>query len=235
MTTSPQTFVALRDVYGVLGTMLLTPPTQLDEQFMTVSYWESFPHDIENEAVREGLGNLTGYLEKDDPALIEQAALEYTRLFIGPPSPMVPPWETLVKDAEGEVGYGKPAVEMHRLLSSAGLQVAKRRNQYPDHIGIELLYAAYLCDRIIAANDLDQLEIGSLELHSEDPLSSDLPTVAYEAREALAYLEAHPLSWIGEFRGRVEQAASEGYLAAVVKLSEGVLRKHEALLRELVE
>ena len=79
--------------------------------------------------------------------VLTDVCVEYTRLFVGPPSPAAAPWESFYVVEGNTVGFGEPTFQMQEALRAAGLQVSNENNQYADHMGIELLLLSELCQR----------------------------------------------------------------------------------------
>lgn len=125
---------------------------------------------------------------------ITSVSVEFTHLFIGPPSPAAAPWETFYRDEGVTSGFGRATIEMKQALREAGLEVANKNNQYADHIGMELLYIAALCSK-------------------EACLTS-------ENRE---FFSQHPASWIARLKKAIQNAAPEGYYHQIVGLAEALL------------
>lgn len=140
----------LQEVYAFLGNSLLSPMTQTSDVGIFAEFWEDFP-EFENEHFAAGRDKLIAYANKaaeiGQQKAIEQCAVEYTKLFIGPPTPAAPPWETMNKEGSATVGFGQATFEMKQLLRDIGFGVVNDNNQYEDHLGIELLYLSVLCDK----------------------------------------------------------------------------------------
>ena len=203
----------LAEVYSVLGNALLTVPTDPGLPYLAPAFWVSFPAALTNENILKGLNKVTRYLGAEASSCdesTERTALEYTRLFIGPPEPVAAPWESLNRGGEGSIGYGKPAFAMAKLLAEKGLEISNDNNQYPDHLGIELLLLTYLCEKQVSnAGEVTDAEV-------------------------LAFIEEHPLGWVAVLREKVEKAYPEGFYAGLLLLVEGTLRWHrDALVAEV--
>ncbi|MEF9876949.1 MAG: molecular chaperone TorD family protein [Gordonibacter sp.] len=199
----------LADVYAVLGNALLTVPSDPELPYLEPATWEGFPVELSNEDIAAGLEQIGRYLAAVQGLCDngrEKTSLEFTKLFVGPPSPAAAPWESLNRGGEDAVGYGKPALEMVRLLEGCGLEVSNENNQYPDHMGIELLFLSYLCAQQAA---------GAAEVANAD---------------VCAFMEDHPLGWVAALRGSVEEAYSDGFYAGLLLLVEGTLRWHRDAL-----
>ena len=136
---------------------------------------------------------------------VERCAVEYTRLFVGPPRPAAAPWETMHRAGGSAavggatVGFGQATFEMRALLREAGLEVKNENNQYEDHIGIELLYLSALCARAAEGEE------GAVE-------------------EVRAFAEDRLLAWLPFLRAAAEEAAPDGYLPLLLALADALLR-----------
>lgn len=201
----------LSEAYAFIGNSLLKPMTMTSTVGLDPAFWEAFP-SFDDEAVAEAVAACARYAEgavqraeagEDEP---QRAAVEYTKLFVGPPSPAAAPWETMYRGENVTVGFGQATFEMRELLRAAGLEVRNANNQYEDHMGIELLYLSELCRR---------------EATGES---------AAESADIAAFIEQHPLAWIEPFRDRVSEAAPNGYFAGLLLVAQRVLEHHARLL-----
>lgn len=190
--------------FAFLGNSLLAPMTQTGPMGLDPVFWRAFPAFgdggvAEAASLMEGTAiSLVGYADTLDGAMHAVSA-EYTRLFIGPPKPAAAPWETFYASPGATVGYGQPAVEMNRTLSSLGLEVGGAGNQYPDHMGIELLCLAEMHARARSG------EAGFAERAGE--FAADVPG-----------------RWADDFRRRVLEREPAGYYAALLSLVCALLR-----------
>ena len=201
----------LSEAYAFIGNSLLKPMTMTSPVGLDPAFWEAFP-SFDDEAVAEAVAACARYAEgavqraeagEDEP---QRAAVEYTKLFVGPPSPAAAPWETMYRGKDVTVGFGQATFEMRELLREAGLEVRNANNQYEDHMGIELLYLSELCRR---------------EATGEG---------ATESADIAAFIEQHPLAWIEPFLDRVSEAAPNGYFAGLLLVAQRVLEHHARLL-----
>lgn len=203
----------LSEVYGFAGNSLLKPMTQTATVGLDPAFWEAFPTfgSAEVEAAvaqcAEGAAHVVAEADERGADPAERCAVEYTRLFIGPPSPAAAPWETAYR-GNTTVGFGEATFQMRELLREAGLELRNDNNQYEDHMGIELLYLSTLCAR-------------TAEGQVEDAT----------AREVTAgFIDEHPLAWAEAFRLRIAEAAPGGYFDGLVALVRAVLVWHRGLL-----
>ena len=166
----------LSEAYAFVGNSLLKPMTMTSTIGLDPAFWEAFP--AFDGAVAQAVEVCACYAEEagrraeggEDGQ--QRASVEYTRLFVGPPSPAAAPWETMYRGKDVTVGFGQATFEMRELLREAGLEVRNANNQYEDHMGIELLYLSELCRR---------------EATGES---------ATESADIAAFIEQHPLAWI---------------------------------------
>lgn len=203
---------SLSEAYGFIGNSLLRPMSQTSSVGLDPAFWEAFP-DFDDEAVAEAVracgrtaAAVAAKAEERGSDPVQDCSIEFTRLFVGPPSPAAAPWETMYRGENVTVGFGQATYEMRTLLREAGLEVRNENNQYEDHMGIELLYLSTLCAR-----------------QAESPDA--------EAAQALAtFMDEHPLAWVAKLRDRIAQESPGGYLAALVSLEGAVLAWHRSLL-----
>ena len=114
----------------------------------------------------------------------------------------------------GKVGYGRATVAMQRLLAEEGLELSGRSNQYEDHMGVELLYLAALCEK--AASRL---------AGADQPGSEAAKEVA---GKVVWFIQAHPQAWIGNLRKNVDAERPDGYYSALLEYVDGALQDHSA-------
>ncbi len=201
----------LSERLAFLGNSLLDPLRREASPGLHEPFWDAFATGFveigcANERLVEGVERARRFARRravsDDDA-VERVRVEHARLFVGPPKPAAPPWETcyLLPGRIGEVGFGAPAFDMRRILREAGLAVRGPSNQYADHMGLELLYAATVCARFAHAS----------------------PTAA-EAAELARFVGEHPASWASGFRAAIEEAAPDGYYRCIAETVEGLCR-----------
>ena len=203
--TVAQELPVLADAYAFVGNSLLRPMSQTSFVGLDPQFWEAFPR-FGSAAVDEAATRLARWAAAGSAVpeadRVRDVSVEYTRLFVGPPSPVAPPWETMNRNEGVTVGFGEPTFQMRQLLRDAGLELSNENRQYEDHMGIELLYLSELCRRVgadDAEGDADAL----------DPLR--------------AFVREHPLAWINWFAAKVAQDAPDGYYAGLLSLAKVLL------------
>ncbi|MCK6138568.1 TorD/DmsD family molecular chaperone [Slackia exigua] len=195
-----------------LGNSLLSPMNQTETYGLDPSFWAAFP-DFEDNDIRNALLELERFADaaSRDESIdwSTSISVEFTKLFIGPPKPAAAPWETFYRSPDGgrvSVGFGKATFEMRQLLRDAGLQVRNDNNQYPDHIGIELLYASVSCSRIADLVDVGEDAAGAID-------------------RLRCFISGHPYSWIDRLIDAVRKECPDSYIFLLLKLARAILRR----------
>lgn len=221
---------ALADVYAFTGNSLLKPMTQTATVGIDPAFWRSFP-DFDDTSVRAAVEECHAFAEEAQRRktagedVVERVAVEYTKLFVGPPSPAAAPWETAYRSENPSVGFGEATFQMRDRLRAAGLQVSNDNNQFADHMGIELLLLAELTRRAAAAiGDADAVACDAARGAATTVHADGAATTA--AAEAIDLLSTHPLSWVGAFRAKVAEAFPQGYYVRLLALAEALLEHH---------
>ena len=190
--------------YSFFGNSFLAPMFPEGAMGLKPRFWEEFPFAF-HDKTREGLQDLQAVLKRYEKVTIHDALQDinvaYAKLFIGPPRPAAPPWETAYRaKADNVVLFGRATVEMNDRLRKAGLAINTDKHQLTDHIGLELLYLAAQSDRFATGEP-------------------SLPDV----RELRLFIEENLLSWIGSFTEAVVGSDTSGYYAGLAKTIWGVL------------
>lgn len=228
----------LAEAYAFFGNSLLKPMTQTADVGLDPAFWEAFPDfgDADIAAAARACADhareaRAAAAEAGEDAVV-RCAVEYTRLFIGPPRPAAAPWETMHRHAgyvEG-VGFGEATFEMRALLREAGLALSGENHQYEDHLGIELLYLSELCRRSANAGEGDTagdaVECHAAKHASENDAMAGADNHAADEIAVRAFVLEHPLGWIDSLACDVRAAASGGYFENLLALLEAVLRWH---------
>lgn len=216
------------DALAFLGNSLLLPISMTAPVGLEPAFWASF-HGFNDEAVSSAAEGLCAWIAERSGSSAEQlvrdVSVEYTRLFVGPPAPLAPPWETMNGAVETNVGFGEATFRMRQLLREVGLAADGRSRQYEDHMGIELLYASELARRIAAGKSGARLGADGPLRESGEGLAVAAPPVHSADPEQLrTFLADHPLKWIGTLKERVAEAAPDGYYLCLLQLADALMR-----------
>jgi len=210
--SAPEVQTALSQAYAFLGNSLLVPMSRTDASGLEVSFWDVWPLAADDPEVAAALdvlkahGALVSSLPRDEA--VQRVSVEFTHLFIGPPHPLAPPWETMNPEGrENTIGFGQATFDMKGLLREAGVRVANDNHQYEDHIGIELLYLSTLCQHASVADG--------------DALTGIIG-------QQTSFIAAHPLFWIGRLSEKVARAYPHGYYVGLISLTRALLAWHVA-------
>ncbi|UCH81642.1 MAG: molecular chaperone TorD family protein [Nitrospiraceae bacterium] len=81
-----------------------------------------------------------GFYEKPDEDLLEDLAIEYTRLYLGPGRHISPHESIHHERDDGDWGkhWGASTVEVKKFVESLGLEYKESDRSMPDHISVEL-------------------------------------------------------------------------------------------------
>ena len=200
----------LSQMYAFLGNSLLRPMNQTKGPGLDPEFWAALP-DFDDEAVGLALDDLCDFAAvsqarlADGTDMVTEVSYEYTKLFVGPPSPAAAPWETYypaiaegIEAPEPTSGFGEPTFQMRALLREAGLELANENNQFEDHIGIELLYLSTLVTR---GAEGEESALG----------------------QAASFIAAHPAKWIDRLAVKVESAFPQGYFIGLLRLAKALM------------
>ena len=220
-----------RQMYALFGNSLLRPLGKEAANLLDASFWLSFPLDASNERIESGITGLANACNKiasnqgDDA--VDALAIEYTRLFIGPGTPLAPPWESLYVgcnekscaddgsgDAAGSAGsavlFGRPTFEVKEMMRKRGLSLGPDIHQLEDHIAVEML---------CLAASIEGLEVSGV---TRDVIEGDLN-----------FIEQHPLSWIEPLTRRVQATEEYGFYGSLLELCWGFMIDDVAILGEI--
>lgn len=223
-----QVWEDLSRVYAVVGNCLLSPLRSNGDQQRNPRLWEDLPC-FGDEGLRSRLDELACFLRSLDDEDVVELAAEWTHLFIGPPQPACPPWETYYRREGVTSGFGAATFEMNEILRKLGYAVSKSDNQFADHFGFELLTLSLICDRRarLAA------EIGSDSLSDEvKAMRAACGIGCEEFDDAFVrdYIRMHPGFWAASLADDVKREAPRGFYALLLAYAADLLAWHEARL-----
>ncbi|WP_181884540.1 TorD/DmsD family molecular chaperone [Neobacillus piezotolerans] len=150
---------------------------------------------------------------KGNPCLKKEAR-EFSRLFIGPGTLPVPPWESFYRSCEqmlfDDVMYG---VREH--YHREGLQFVRENNEPDDHLAVELEFMLHLIVKGIQAKENEEL-FRNLE-------------------KQRGFLDVHLAQWIGAFGKRLAHSTDSKLYKGAALLAADFIASDLDFLNELVE
>lgn len=189
------------NLYGFLATVFRDEPS--------ADFIEHIRSPVFLNALREVQIDLdTGFLEGPEKTLLEELAVEFARLFLGP-GPHISPHESAqIEHAEQLMGRQTHAVE--RFIQGAGFDYKADFHGLPDHISVELEFMA----------DLTRLEGEAWEKADFD---AALNCLEYEKD----FLDTHLGRWAPAFCRKVEEQAELSLYGAMARLTTAFLTQEQ--------
>lgn len=185
------------DIYGLLAVLYRQEPTRdllkrvRDPQFLEVlSQWGG---ELEND-----------FLNRPEGELLEEMAVEYTRLFLGP-GRHVSPHESVHHEREdGKWGqlWGASTVEVKKFIEATGLEYKIQYQGLPDHISLELEL-------------LEALTRREEEAWAKDDEEGARRCLDVERR----FLDEHLLRWVTPFCDKVIAAAELSFYRSLASFT----------------
>ena len=209
-----RTAIEVSHLYGLLASLFRAEPTRELLQLLRSPATAA----ALNEAGFEIDGELTS--GEPDEDLLEQLAVEYAALFLGPGG-HVSPHESVHASQRGGILWGDETVKVKRYIEALGMSLRDDFHGLPDHISVELDLMANLAGhegRAWQANDLDQV----------------LNALAYQQE----FLQEHLLRWVPQFCKKILEATQLGFYRGVARVTRDFLASEAADVerrRQLVE
>lgn len=205
-----ETATARSHVYGLLAGVFRTEPTvALIEHMQSPGFSEALS------GLELTLGDEFHAASSDQ--LVEDLALEYTRLFIGP-GPHLSPHESLHVEAGNPADnslWGPQTVEVKRFIEATGLRYEDGFTGLPDHISAEFELMQKLAERESRA---------WTEGEEED---------AEQCRDVQKrFLADHLVRWVPGFCDKVVDQASSSFYREMASLAKAFLQFEQTTLEQ---
>lgn len=155
--------------------------------------------------------------EKQNPAFLEEAKDEYTRLFIGPVSLVAPPWESVYGQKDAML-FQESTLEVRNTYRQYGLIPEGYPHVADDSLALELHFMALLAQR-----GLDAFYAGK-----NDDLTADLTGSS-------DFLKKHLLVWVPKFLERMKGARSNILYPQMCLVLDEFLRKDAGTVQEILK
>lgn len=206
-----------QQLYMFYADCLLEPIQEANKEILTEQFWRQFPLEGANGQIMWGLEQLIQCTIKlssmSEEKAMETVNVEYTELFIGPPIPKAPPWESFYNTRK-KLFFGPTAFIMKDLLKQQGFASARSGSHPEDHLGIELLYLTILTEKMYEATLEEQME---------------------RINDQLMFMDDHLLSWIPKLYEDANKGGSFGFYSGLIELIWGTLLWDKELLQEFLE
>ncbi len=136
-----------------------------------------------------------------EEVLLEDLAVEYTRLFLGP-GRHVRPYAATYLDGAGASLCGPTTVWVRGFMERAGFAFAPKHRDLPDHVSVELEFMARM-----AAREAEAVEAG------------DAAGVRQSRRIQREFLETHLGRWLPQFCGHAAEHAELSFYRELARLT----------------
>jgi TorA maturation chaperone TorD len=148
------------------------------------------------------------FLKGSEDKLIEDLAVEYTKLFLGP-GKHISPHESIHHDTgDGDWGqlWGRSTVEIKKFIETAGLEYKPEYTGLPDHISVELEFMQQATKR----------ETQALEEKDSDGL-------LYCLKMEKMFIEDHLLKWVPIFCDKIISEAELSFYREIAKVTKNFM------------
>jgi len=175
------------------------PPHELAEDLVG----DRFPiPDLKplNEDMTEGFEMLRKFMKssKDVDDVHEKLTDEYTRLFLGPGSPPVPPYESMYID--GKMA-GPILLRLKKDYKKAGIAKSKDYLEPEDHIAFELKFMQHLC-----------------EVELKDRGCREIYRVLQKE-----FMDDHFIKWVPDFCDDLYKSEQSDFYKGIAKITRGFI------------
>lgn len=143
-------------------------------------------------------------LQKHEDEVIEDLAIEYTRLFLGPDRHISPHESVHHERDDGDWGqfWGKSTVEVKKFIETAGLEYKSEYTGLPDHISVELEFMQRTTEREAQAWE-----------------GKDNDGALYCLKMEKKFIEEHLVPWLPLFCDKVIKDAELSFYREMAKLT----------------
>jgi TorA maturation chaperone TorD len=204
------TAAAFHAAYRVLGALFLPPEGERVATVVTaIPELRHVLWPLSNLACGRPLDRVLARLEGFEDADLERLAADHAALFLsGSRDLAVQPYESWHLGVDG---YEQPAASatLATLYRTAGLAVGLP-GELPDHVAVEREFCAYLC-------------------HEEGDAQDQLERHRWR-RERRAFLEEHPLRWLGSFEQALGRSIADSLYVDLARTARVVASDDRMLL-----
>jgi TorA maturation chaperone TorD len=198
-------------VYGFLAAVYRQEMTSELLQQMKV---HRFQEVLSNLGVK--LNN--GFFQNSDKELLENLAIEYTRLFVGP-GKHISPHESVHHKKDGVQSgqlWGELTAQVKKIIESSGLEYKSEFTGMPDHISVELEFMQHVVQHEAQAWKADDDETALLCLKNEKK-----------------FVDEHLLGWIPVFCEKVIETAEVPFYREMARLTRSFIEFEKKELKKI--
>ena len=201
---------SIAGMYGLLATFF---SREIDQEQLLELRSSAFREVLE--ALDVNLGE--EFFNKDEVLLLEELAVEFTGLFIGPGN-FISPHESVhhLRD-DGDYGklWGADTVAVKKFIEATGLTYQPEFGGMPDHIAAELEFVQKIEERLTTART-----------------GGDSELVANLEQIKAIFLSEHLLVWGPEFMEKVMKKAKLSFYREMAALAKGFLLQEKELMAQ---
>ncbi len=164
-----------------------------------------------------GIELSNGFFKKPEKDLLENLAVEYAYLFVGP-GKHISPHESVHHKKEGVQSgqlWGELTAEVKSIIESSGLEYKSEFTGIPDHISVELEYMQQVVQREMQAWKADDDETARLCLKNEKE-----------------FVNEHLIRWIPDFCEKVIEAAEMPFYREMARLTRSFIEFEKKELKK---
>ena len=137
--------------------------------------------------------------------LVGQLMTDFTKLFVGTPTTLAPPWESVHFNKERMV-FQRETMDVRESYAKYDLQVDRINHEPDDHISYELKFMGTLIERAIAAAEQE-----------DDSYRSIL-------QDTISFAEQHPLMWMEPWVKSIQDDAENEFYPYVAELALAIVK-----------
>jgi len=167
-----------------------------------------------------GIELSNGFFKKPEKELLENLAVEYAYLFLGP-GKHISPHESVHHKKEGSQSgqlWGELTAEVKRIIESSGLEYKSEFTGMPDHISVELEFMQHVVQRETQAWEADDDKTALLCLKNEK-----------------IFVDEHLFRWIPEFCEKVIKTAESPFYREMARLTRRFIEFEKKELKRFEE
>ena len=159
------------------------------------------------------------FLKSPEDRLIEDLAVEYTRLFLGPDRHISPHESVHHERGDGDWGqlWGKSTVEVKKFIETAGLEYKSEYSGLPDHISVELEFMQEAIKREAQAREENDNE-GAL----------------YCLKIEKKFIDEHLGKWVPEFCDKIIEDAKLSFYREMSKITKSFIELEKKEIEQMI-